>query len=133
MGECFDMGTMELTQAALEMNPAPNTTMLAPIDLDHLRRMTLGNRDLETEVLRLFAGQARAMIAELHAAGGEMTPMSVHTIKGSARGVGAHAVAQAAESVERASEAHETRAAVSRLARALDDAKAEIARLLEVL
>jgi HPt (histidine-containing phosphotransfer) domain-containing protein len=124
---------MAVAQDFLNVNTAPEDVPLAPIDLNHLRQMTLGNRDLETEVLRLFAAQARSMIAELHAAGGEITPMSVHTLKGSARGIGAHAVALAAESVERSKDPAQTRAAVVRLARALDDAKGEIARMLETL
>jgi HPt (histidine-containing phosphotransfer) domain-containing protein len=124
---------MELAQAVLNEAAQPLTARVAAIDLDHLRRMTLGNRDVEIEVLRLFSVQARSLLTELHASGGEMTPMSVHTIKGSALGIGANAVAQAALAVERAGDPAQTRAAVSQLARSLDDVRFEIARLIEIL
>lgn len=78
----------------------------APIDHDHLQRYTLGNRDLELEVLGLFVGEAPRTLANLRAAAaGEVITarewhLGSHTLKGSARAVGAWRVAQLAETAE---------------------------------
>ena len=72
-----------------------------PIDIEHLRRMTLGDVSLEREVLAMFSGQAAALIDRLStrpADGGALA----HTLKGSARAIGAFAVADAAEGLEAA-------------------------------
>lgn len=72
-----------------------------PLDLVHLARQTLGDPDLEAEVLALFVTQSSAMLARIAAAveAGERQ-MLAHTFKGSARAVGAWKVAAAAEAVE---------------------------------
>jgi HPt (histidine-containing phosphotransfer) domain-containing protein len=72
-----------------------------PIDLDHLKRMTLGDESLESEVLAMFAAQSVRLIAalvELPEEAGELA----HTLKGSARAIGAFAVADAATALETA-------------------------------
>ncbi|MBC2860366.1 Hpt domain-containing protein [Stappia sp. 28M-7] len=70
----------------------------APVDLVHLTRHTLGNRDLEREVLRLFAVQARMLVARMHEAPDEVALRRLlHTLLGSAKGIGAWGVAGAAE------------------------------------
>jgi HPt (histidine-containing phosphotransfer) domain-containing protein len=73
------------------------------IDDEHLGRMTLGDRRLEREVLQIFVRQSAIMLERI--AGGEpaVTAAAAHTLIGSARGVGAWRVAQAAERLERAS------------------------------
>jgi len=70
-----------------------------PIDIEHLARMTLGDAGLEREVLAMFAGQAVRLGSALAAlpAGADAL---VHTLKGSARAVGAFRVADAAECLE---------------------------------
>jgi HPt (histidine-containing phosphotransfer) domain-containing protein len=72
-----------------------------PIDIEHLGRMTLGDAGLEREVLALFSAQAASLLAALgtlpHDAGA-----LVHTLKGSARAIGAFAVADAALDLETA-------------------------------
>jgi HPt (histidine-containing phosphotransfer) domain-containing protein len=74
-----------------------------PVDLVHLSRHTLGNRDLEREVLRLFARQAELAMRRLAAATDPAVMReNVHTINGSAKGVGAWKVADAADAAERA-------------------------------
>jgi HPt (histidine-containing phosphotransfer) domain-containing protein len=70
-----------------------------PIDLDHLERMTLGDEALAREVLQLFVTQADALIGRLTALPKD-APALVHQLKGSARGIGAMAVAEAAEDLE---------------------------------
>lgn len=79
-----------------------------PIDLDHLERQTLGDRELQAELLDLFARQARGILAELDAslgpAKGAAAPLAadlLHTLCGSARAVGSWQVAAAAETMER--------------------------------
>jgi len=76
----------------------------AAIDLDHLARYTGGERQLNTEVLRLFDGQMAQMVAELN--GLLSSPNAkrwrevTHSIKGAARGVGAFAMGDVAASAE---------------------------------
>jgi HPt (histidine-containing phosphotransfer) domain-containing protein len=72
-----------------------------PIDIEHLRRMTLGDASLEHEVLAMFSAQAVRLIgalAKLPADAGALA----HTLKGSARAIGAMDVADAAEALEAA-------------------------------
>ena len=73
-----------------------------PVDLVHLARHTLGNRDLEREVLQLFVRQSAVYLGRLraaHSAGDRR--MAAHTIKGSARGIGAWLVADLADVFEK--------------------------------
>ena len=101
-----------------------------PIDLVHLARATLGDRSLEREVLQLFDRQSALLIARLRNAGPDGVAMIAHTLKGSARGIGAWRVARAAEAVELAG-GTETGAALERLAAATDEARSVIADLLK--
>ena len=72
------------------------------IDEDHLRRMTLGDRRLEREVLEIFARQTIIMLDRISGAGPALAAATAHTLMGSARGIGAWRVAQAAERLEQA-------------------------------
>jgi HPt (histidine-containing phosphotransfer) domain-containing protein len=72
------------------------------IDETHLERMTLGDRLLEREVLELFVRQTTIMLGRIVDADPAMAAASAHTLKGSARGIGAWRVARAAELVESA-------------------------------
>ena len=72
------------------------------IDDEHLRKMTLGDRSLEREVLEIFARQTTLMLSRLVGAEPARAAALAHTLKGSARGIGAWRVAQAAEQLERA-------------------------------
>jgi HPt (histidine-containing phosphotransfer) domain-containing protein len=101
-----------------------------PIDLVHLARTTLGDRSLEREVLQLFDRQSALLIARLRNAGPDGVAMIAHTMKGSARGIGAWRVARAAEAVELAG-GTESGAALERLAATTDEARAVIADLLK--
>ena len=84
---------------------AADAPPLAPgepaIDRAHLARMTHGERDLEREVLQLFATQADLLLGA-HAAGSPPAAVGAlaHTLNGSARGIGAWQVADAAAAVE---------------------------------
>ena len=100
------------------------------IDTEHLSRMTLGELSLQREVLALFDRQADMLLPRIRQGAPATAAASAHTLKGSAVGIGAFKVARAVEQVERARDA-EIAAAVDTLAKVLDEAKAEIARLLQ--
>ncbi len=72
-----------------------------PIDFDHLSRMTLGDAGLEREVLAMFSAQSAKLIGALAAMPAD-APALAHTLKGSARAIGAMAVADAAVRLEAA-------------------------------
>jgi HPt (histidine-containing phosphotransfer) domain-containing protein len=72
-----------------------------PIDIAHLKCMTLGDAGLEREVLAMFAGQTARLIEALAALPPEAAELA-HTLKGSARAIGAFGVADAAEAFEAA-------------------------------
>jgi HPt (histidine-containing phosphotransfer) domain-containing protein len=70
-----------------------------PIDFDHLQRMTLGDSGLEQEVLAMFAAQSAKLLGNL-ATLPEDAPALAHTLKGSARAIGAFGVAETAARLE---------------------------------
>src|SRR5882757_9595311 len=72
-----------------------------PIDFEHLRRMTLGDASLEREVLAMFSAQAVGLIGSLAALPAD-APALAHTMKGSARAIGAFRVSDAATCLEAA-------------------------------
>ncbi len=104
-----------------------------PIDLVHLSRMTFGDRSLEREVLQLFDRQTTQLMARIRNIAPDEIAVLAHTLKGSARGVGAWQVARAAEALEAAAgtaAADELEAAIDRLADAAEQARAVLADLL---
>ncbi len=72
-----------------------------PIDIAHLRGMTLGDHSLEREVLTMFAAQALRLVRSLASLPPDASALA-HTLKGSARAIGAFAVAEAAGALETA-------------------------------
>ena len=70
-----------------------------PIDFDHLKRMTLGDAGLEQEVLAMFAAQSAKLMAALATVPSDASALA-HTLKGSARAIGASDVAEAAARLE---------------------------------
>lgn len=80
---------------------APGPDFNRPVDLVHLARFTLGNRSLEREVLGLFHTQCEIYLQRLKEAGEDKAwADAAHTIKGSARGIGAWHIATCAEAAE---------------------------------
>ncbi len=71
----------------------------APIDIEHLRRMTLGDSVLEREVLEMFLNQTARLLGSLAAQPAQGSAFA-HTLKGSARAIGAFGVAAAAGTLE---------------------------------
>jgi HPt (histidine-containing phosphotransfer) domain-containing protein len=78
----------------------------ATLDLVHLSRQSLGDRALEVELLSLFDRQASQFAARLVEPGQPKDAQSradlAHTLKGSARAVGAFAIGDAAGAYEAA-------------------------------
>jgi HPt (histidine-containing phosphotransfer) domain-containing protein len=72
------------------------------LDLDHLRRMTLDDQVLEREVLEMFLKQAGRLADALVETPAETSALA-HTLKGSARAIGAFRLADSAAAVEDAS------------------------------
>ena len=110
-----------------------STTPGAVIDLVHLARMTLGEKSLEAEVLGLFDRQARLLLARMRNASPAAAGAFAHTLRGSALGIGAWRVAEAAAAVERQAGEPATPDlgdALARLADAIDAARAVIAELV---
>ena len=70
-----------------------------PIDIAHLQRMTLGEENLERDVLAMFSAQAAGLVQALAGLPSDAATL-VHTLKGSARAIGAFAVADAAGALE---------------------------------
>lgn len=91
------------------------------LDRAHFDAMTGADRALQHEVLGLFKAQVEGWRAAFGAA--ESWRVAVHTLKGSARGIGLHALASACEAAEKADEAGRA-AALAQVNAALDEALA---------
>ena len=117
-------------RTAAPIDAPPLASVEGAIDLAHLARMTLGERSLEAEVLALFDQQAAVLLAHMREAAPQAVAAFAHTLKGSARGIGAWRVAAAAEAVEidaARANAGEFAGALARLAAAVAEARAAIA------
>lgn len=71
-----------------------------PVDLAHLSRQTMGDRALEQEVLGMFVQQVAVMAERMKAADLSERRRLAHTLKGSARSVGAFMLADCAGALE---------------------------------
>ena len=72
-----------------------------PVDLTHLSRYTLGNAELEHEVLELFRRQTRLYFDKLsRASDDDAWREAARVLKASARGVGAWQILRSAEDAE---------------------------------
>ena len=101
-----------------------------PIDLEHLRRMTLGDAGLEREVLAMFSAQTVSLIDRLATLSPEAGALA-HTLKGSARAIGAFGVADAADRLEAAiQKGDDSTAALAGLEDAVTEARAAIDAIL---
>jgi HPt (histidine-containing phosphotransfer) domain-containing protein len=124
---------MRAGQSLSVTTQAADTDAPRLIDHEHLRRYTLGDPDLELEILGLFAGQLPITIGALeHATTDKDWGMAAHTLKGSARAVGAWPLAALAEDAERLTSNADSRlraAILRRLEAAADEARAYIAAL----
>jgi HPt (histidine-containing phosphotransfer) domain-containing protein len=96
-------------------------------DRAHYANMTGDDHALQLEIIGLFRGQVAAWLGVLAPqAPGEDWRAAVHTLKGSARGIGLWALAEACETAEAATE----RAGI---AEALTQLRVSLAAALEAL
>jgi HPt (histidine-containing phosphotransfer) domain-containing protein len=112
---------------------APAGGLQLAIDLEHLDRMTFGERKLVREVLRLFVRQAEILLRRMERASPSSAALLAHTLKGSARGVGAWTVATSAEEYELAaqqSDPEKLAQAFEQLCRAIHEARSAIGAVL---
>lgn len=95
--------TMHSADAACFGRPGGETCGSAasrPVDLIHLARQTLGNRELEQEVLDLFVQQALDVKDRILNADAAERIRLAHGLKGSANGIGAFQIAECAGRIE---------------------------------
>lgn len=97
-----------------------------PVDLAHLGRQTMGDRLIEQEVLALFVHQALTVKDRIVQANIPERLMLAHGLKGSARGVGAFAIADCAAIIE---DRPDDRNALNRLAGLIDEVRDFIAAI----
>lgn len=122
---------MSLNLERLNWMPSPP---LVPedsaIDVQHLGRMTLGEAALEAEVLALFSAQSGELVGRLKSIPPDAAALA-HTLKGSARAIGAFRVADAALGVEAAIKNNgDLAGAIVLLQRAVEEAQETIGRML---
>jgi HPt (histidine-containing phosphotransfer) domain-containing protein len=101
------------------------------IDLEHLDRQSMSDADLRSEILALFLRQSDKLVGLMQGA----TPVEqrdlAHTLKGSARAIGAFDVADASEAVEEAlGQGGGVTSALVALAASVSSAQSEIHRIL---
>jgi len=97
-----DITMVNNAQNALEDNDEiPANDLTKPIDLVHLSRQTFGSKDLEKEVLSLFLSHSRQCLERMRQSEtDDAFADAAHSIKGSARAVGAFALANLVETSE---------------------------------
>jgi HPt (histidine-containing phosphotransfer) domain-containing protein len=101
-----------------------------PIDFEHLNRMTLGDAGLEQEVLAMFVAQSTTLVSTIAAMPADASALA-HTLKGSARAIGAFSVADAAARLEAAiARGFDTSAALAELGETVAEARAAIEAVL---
>lgn len=80
----------------------PVSAVAKAVDYEHLNNQAAGNLPVMREVLDLFVVHTEQVIGELErASDAKSWKLWTHTLKGSARGVGAFAVADAAADAEK--------------------------------
>ena len=106
----------------------------AVLDRDHLARMTFGDQSLEREVLQLFDRQAELLLDRMRTSEPPAIATLAHTLKGSAVGIGAMRVAQAAANAEEIAQTRprDSGLAIAQLAQAVEEARVELAALIGV-
>ena len=97
--ERSECGPAEVIERRQRVRPSDGTK---PVDLAYLCRFTLGNSELEREILDLFIAHIPRYMEDLrNSVTAKAWHDAAHTLKGAARGVGAWRVARCAETAER--------------------------------
>lgn len=114
------------THASAGDQPRPQEP---PIDLVHLAKYTCGDSELERDVLRLFVDQLPNLLSQLNAQATDKTWRdAVHTLKGSARAVGARKLGDIAETAETAPPIHRVAAI-----QAMTNEVSRVSRYVEII
>jgi HPt (histidine-containing phosphotransfer) domain-containing protein len=134
------MGAFAPTDYDSTENHIPGSASTNPkppvIDLVHLARQSLGDQELELELLDMFERQAARIIARLTGSPASPKTMSdlAHTLKGSAAAIGAERVAEKAALLEALwggpAPGEGAAEALSDLAGAVEEARAVILKLI---
>lgn len=130
--------TLNLTGTSGEASVFAARRLPPAIDLVHLSRQTMGDRELEIELLQMFDHQATLVLLRLRGHGQGATQDRcdlAHKLKGSARAIGAVDVAAAAQAYEDSLLAGHAVAAsdiaLAALSTRIEEARAAILQLLE--
>ena len=131
----FNGDIMELSLENTDDSPAETESRFAfrhrPVDLTHLSRYTMGNSELEHEVLELFRRQTRLYFDKMvQASDDDAWREAARVLKASARGVGAWRILQSAEDAEQLSKIW-SQAAREDILRILNDQIREANRFIE--
>ena len=94
------MAATSLSSAPIDAVSCPSRHR--PIDLVYLTRQTLGDRGLEREILGLMRRQISISADRLERDANPDLRQIAHALKGAARNIGAFALSDAAERLERA-------------------------------
>jgi HPt (histidine-containing phosphotransfer) domain-containing protein len=95
------MAAINIAFEAPEVENGYGPCKASPIDLSHLATQTMGDKELEIEVLQLFAKQARKCLQALSESEGEGDQKAIaHRLKGAASAIGAFHVVSAASEIE---------------------------------
>lgn len=105
---------------------APGTGRSRPVDMAHLSRQTMGDRSLEQEVLALFVQHALSVRDKIANADIHERLLLAHGLKGSARGIGAFAIADCVTEMERRPEDNSI---IKRLGTLIDEVRDFIAAI----
>ena len=93
------MAAINIAFGAPEVENGCGPSKASPIDMVHLATQTMGDKELEVEVLKLFAKQARSCLQSL-AQNKEDHGAIAHRLKGAASAIGAFNVVKAAGEIE---------------------------------
>jgi len=106
-----------------------------PVDLVHLAKYTMGDSALEAEILTLFSNQSRVYLGQIEKAQtAKEWHAAAHTLKGSARAIGAWPIAELAaeaEKIDSVNAADERAEIVARLKAELNEMVEYVDNLLE--
>lgn len=88
-------------ESTVKLNTSTETRRRRPIDLVHLAKQTLGDSQLEAEVLVMFASMSSTYLDRLKNPDCKSDfAINIHALRGAAMGIGANSIVEHARSVE---------------------------------